>query len=163
MRGTRPLVGVSVLVFDRDGRVLLVRRGRPPARGTWHGPGGRVETGESLVAAAHREVREETGLSGVRLQGVAALVERRCEGFHYLIVDFVAAIDRSAPPVRAGDDALAAAWVASADWEAYDLPEGLLPILKRAERLWRGGRGGLRDVSGGGTDFLAELVEEVNP
>ena len=155
----QPAIGVSVLVFDREGRVLLVQRGRPPAQGTWHGPGGRLEVGESLVEAARREVREETGLTGFRLGGIVAVVERRTEGFHYLIVDFVASIDRAAPDLEPGDDARALAWVAPADWGAYDLPEGLLPILRRAYRLWQGARGGLKDFAGGGTDFIAELEE----
>src|SRR6187200_2672799 len=45
-----------------DGRLLLVRRGREPARGTWSVPGGHVEPGESDLEATAREVLEETGL-----------------------------------------------------------------------------------------------------
>jgi ADP-ribose pyrophosphatase YjhB (NUDIX family) len=57
-----PRVAVGAIVF-RDGRVLLVKRGRPPSQGQWAIPGGRVELGETLQAAAEREINEETGLT----------------------------------------------------------------------------------------------------
>ncbi|GAB4351724.1 MAG: hypothetical protein Kow0060_01170 [Methylohalobius crimeensis] len=151
-----PAVGVSALIFDRRGRVLLIRRARPPARGKWHAPGGRLEAGEALTSAVLREVREETGIEGVRLGPIAAVVERRIEGFHYLIVDFLGFVDGEGPPPRAADDALAAAWVPPEEWSDYELAEGLAPILTRARQLWRGRHGGLVDVTGQGTDFLAD-------
>ena len=56
----RPVVGVGAVVVDR-GRVLLVKRARPPLAGEWSLPGGAVEIGETLSAALQREVLEETG------------------------------------------------------------------------------------------------------
>lgn len=53
----RPLLGVSVVVWHDD-KVLLVKRGRPPRQGWWSLPGGLVEAGEELHAAALRELRE---------------------------------------------------------------------------------------------------------
>ena len=47
----------------RDGRVLIVRRARPPAHGLYTLPGGVVELGETLQQAVIREIREETGLA----------------------------------------------------------------------------------------------------
>src|ERR1700709_2449589 len=58
---TRPQLAVSAAIF-RDGKVLLVRRSRSPGKGFYSFPGGRVEFGESLHTALHREVDEETGL-----------------------------------------------------------------------------------------------------
>ena len=58
---TRPQLAVSGAIF-RDGKVLLVRRSRSPGLGFYSFPGGRVEFGESLHTALHREVDEETGL-----------------------------------------------------------------------------------------------------
>ncbi|GAB6067903.1 hypothetical protein JCM13664_12220 [Methylothermus subterraneus] len=156
-----PAVGVSVLVFDRRGRVLLVRRGRPPAEGLWHPPGGRLEAGESLLQAVHRELREETGICGVRLGPIVAVVERRLDGFHYLIVDFLGFLDHLDPPLpKAGDDALEARWIDLEEWSAYELGDGLWPILVRAQRLHRGGVGGLVNVDGRGADFVAKVWKE---
>lgn len=54
-----PAVSVAAL---RDGKVLLVKRGRSPSKGFYAFPGGRVESGESLEEAARRELLEETGV-----------------------------------------------------------------------------------------------------
>ena len=84
-----------------------------------------------------------------------AVVERRQEGFHYLIVDFLAyLIDPKQTAIHPADDASAAAWVAKADLHQYSIAEGLLPILEKARRAQRGETFGLADMSGLGTDFL---------
>lgn len=57
----QPPAAASVAII-REGRFLLVRRGRSPARGLYAFPGGRCEAGESPAEAARREVLEETGL-----------------------------------------------------------------------------------------------------
>ena len=59
--GTRPLLGVAagLLIENERGEVLLQRRGDD---GLWGLPGGAVESGENFLAAARRELREETGL-----------------------------------------------------------------------------------------------------
>ncbi len=58
-----PGVGAAVLVFDGEGRVLLVRRGSGSTRpGLWCVPAGFVDYGEDVRAAAARELQEETGL-----------------------------------------------------------------------------------------------------
>lgn len=55
-------VAAVLSVVPRGGRVLLVRRAKPPDRGRWGFPGGRIEPGETLVDAALRELAEETGV-----------------------------------------------------------------------------------------------------
>ncbi|MBX7551908.1 NUDIX hydrolase [Streptomyces sp. tea 10] len=59
----RALVASCVLVRDSGGRVLLLRYGPDePRAGTWWLPGGMLDHGEDPCAAAHREMREETGV-----------------------------------------------------------------------------------------------------
>ncbi|WP_407148051.1 NUDIX hydrolase [Bradyrhizobium sp. ORS 86] len=87
----RPQLAVSAAIF-RDGKVLLVRRARSPGKGFYSLPGGRVEFGESLHTALHREVDEETGLR-VEIVGLAGWREVLPTGpgaGHYLIMTFAA-------------------------------------------------------------------------
>jgi 8-oxo-dGTP diphosphatase len=58
MENPRHIVVVGCLVRNEGGELLLIRHRK---RG-WEIPQGRVEEGESLLAALHREVREETGV-----------------------------------------------------------------------------------------------------
>ena len=86
-----PQLAVSAVIF-RDGRILLVRRARSPAKGFYSLPGGRVEFGESLHAALHREVDEETGLT-IAIGGLAGwreVLPAASGDGHYLIMSFAA-------------------------------------------------------------------------
>ena len=60
---TPPGAALAVSVaLERDGKYLLVLRANPPAQHMYAFPGGRVDPGEALEAAALRELEEETGL-----------------------------------------------------------------------------------------------------
>jgi ADP-ribose pyrophosphatase YjhB (NUDIX family) len=61
-----PKLAVGTIIRDGQDRVVLVRRAIEPGYGKWVFPGGYVDRGEQLQAAAMREAREETGLE-VRL------------------------------------------------------------------------------------------------
>jgi ADP-ribose pyrophosphatase YjhB (NUDIX family) len=121
----QPVLAVSTLVRNR-GRVLLVKRGRPPLEGYWAFPGGRVEPGETLLAAAEREVREETGVivDGMRQIDTVEIIRRNAAGgveSHFVLLVFGAEF-KSGTPV-AGDDAADALWVPSADLPALRLTD----------------------------------------
>lgn len=64
-----PKVAVGAIVRSAGNRLVLVRRAIEPGYGKWVFPGGYVDRGESLTAAAIREAREECGLE-VRLDGL---------------------------------------------------------------------------------------------
>lgn len=126
--GVIPCAGA--LVYDDARRLLLVLRGREPARGTWSLPGGRCGSGEDPAAAAVREVREETGLDvvAVRLVGI---VDRHAPGGDvYRIEDWECAAVGGR--LAAGDDADDARWVNGA--ELVRLP--LAPLLLEALTDW---------------------------
>src|ERR1700736_3315971 len=84
---SRPQLAVSGAIF-RDGKVLLVRRARAPGKGFYSFPGGRVEFGESLHTALHREVDEETGLriEILELAGWREVLPAAGGDGHYLIM-----------------------------------------------------------------------------
>ena len=58
----RPLLG-AIAVVVHEGHVLLARRVKEPDAGLWGFPGGHVELGETALAAAARELLEETGVT----------------------------------------------------------------------------------------------------
>lgn len=129
-----PRLAVSAFVFDAEGRLLVVRRGRPPGEGLWSVPGGKVKLGESLAAAVAREVREETACEvqcGAVLDVVERIGDEATGAYHYVIVAHVATLRRACTP-RAGSDAAAAAFVAPADLADRPCTEGLRELAARA-------------------------------
>ena len=124
MSGPELCVGA---VAVRDGAILLIRRGTPPGEGLWSVPGGRVQRGETLVEAARRELREETGLDGEvgEAVGWTELIGRRR---HYVVVDFWVTVASDAVPT-AGTDAADAAWVSLDELAEWELVDGLLKFL----------------------------------
>jgi 8-oxo-dGTP diphosphatase len=115
----------GAVVIDEQRRILLVRRGREPALGSWSLPGGRIEAGESPAEAAAREVTEETGL----VVEVGALLQTVDLLSGYRVHDFTATVVGGT--LAAGDDADEVAWYDVAQLEKLELSPGLLDELRR--------------------------------
>lgn len=132
---------VATFCVPRHGRlhVLLIRRGNPPYDGQLALPGGFVEPGEDLDAAARRELAEETGvdMAWLRLEELGAYGAPDRDPRHRVVsVSFLAVL----PPevaVVAGDDAVEAGWhpvddvLADPDGLAFDHAKILTDAVRR--------------------------------
>ena len=133
----QPCVAVGAVVFN-SGRVLLVRRGQAPAMDFWAIPGGKVKLGETLQAAAEREILEETGLRIRARDPIYTFdhLEKDETGqirFHYVIVDLVG--DLIGGEIRPGDDAAEARWIAPDDMETLKIsPKSPLKAVFRPRK-----------------------------
>ena len=130
----RPIVGVGAVIVD-SGRVLLVKRGAPPLLGEWSLPGGVVEIGETLRAAAEREALEETGLV-VEAGEVLEVLDRIIPGengraqYHYVLIDFLCRV--TGGKLRVGGDAVDAAWATEEELTKFKLEKPAVQVILRA-------------------------------
>ena len=131
---SHPQLAVSAAIF-RDGKILLVRRARSPAKGFYSLPGGRVEFGETLHAALHREVDEETRLKIdiVDLAGWREVVPGAGGGGHYLIMSFAARWSFGEPVLN--DELDDFRWLNPDALGELTITAGLPDIVRSARRL----------------------------
>jgi ADP-ribose pyrophosphatase YjhB (NUDIX family) len=127
-------LAVSAAVF-RDGRVLIARRARPPARGLYTLPGGGVELGETLEQAVIREIREETGLAiePIELVGFRQAIMRDDAGRverHFVILPFAARWLGGA--IVLNEELAEAQWLDPAGLDGLQTTEGLAQIVAAA-------------------------------
>ena len=89
-------VGVRAAVFDGDGRVFLVKHSYVSG---WHLPGGGVETGETLLSALDRELREEGNIELTEPPAFHAMYfNRRVSRRDHVALYIVRAFRQIAPP-----------------------------------------------------------------
>jgi 8-oxo-dGTP diphosphatase len=131
---SHPQLAVSAAIF-RDGKILLVRRAKSPGKGFYSLPGGRVEFGESLQTALHREVDEETAL---KIEIVALAQWREVlpgtggDG-HYLIMSFAARWSSGEPVLNDEHDDFR--WLAPDALGDLRVTGGLQEVIQSALRL----------------------------
>ncbi len=133
---SHPQLAVSAAIF-RDDKILLVRRARSPAKGAYSLPGGRVEFGETLHAALHREVDEETALK-IEIIDLAAwreVVPGTGGGGHYLIMSFAARWTSGEPILN--DELDDFMWLAPDRIGDLKVTGGLQDVIRSAQRLLR--------------------------
>ena len=127
-----PLIGAGAIIVA-DGRVLLVKRGRPPLVGEWSIPGGVLELGETVREAAVREAREETCLTvePTELLGVYDRILRDDEGrilYHFVLIDFLCR--PVAGKAQAADDADEVRWFTPAEAGQLGLAEDTAEVVQ---------------------------------
>ena len=112
-----------------------MRRARSPAKGRYSLPGGRVEFGETLHAALHREVAEETTLK-IQIAGLAGwreVVPGTGGGGHYLIMSFAARWIAGEPVLNDEHDDFR--WLAPENLSDLKVTDGLQEIIEAARRV----------------------------
>lgn len=118
----RPALTVDCVIFgldDEDLKVLLIKRGNAPFLGKWAIPGGFVVPGESVDAAARRELREETGMKNVFLEQLYTFgAPDRDPREHVVSVAYYALTNLAEHNVEADTDADDAAW-----FSIHDVPK----------------------------------------
>lgn len=129
----------AVVLAQTDGNlsVLLIQRARAPYARCWALPGGFIGIEEDLEAAAQRELREETGITGLRLAQLGAWGRPGRDPRERVIsVAFYTVVPGPPPAPRAGDDALAASWfdVKALPPLAFDHAEIIEAAIARCSR-----------------------------
>lgn len=129
--------GASMAVF-KDGKVLLVRRAKPPFVGIWSLPGGMQKEGETPAQAAVREVREETGIEAANHGRLAmhhvSVVDENGAPRTAVEIEVFYGTATAGMPVAA-DDADAASWVAIDRLDNYELTSGASDLILAAAAL----------------------------
>jgi mutator protein MutT len=116
--------------------VLLIRRGNEPSKGLWSVPGGLIELGETVEEAAHREVKEETGID-IRIERLLEVAnnivrdEQDKIRFHYVLIDFLA--HPLSNSLKSQSDASEARWVRFKELSDYSLTKGAMKLMRKIQ------------------------------
>ncbi len=123
-------VGVGVII-EKDGKILLMKRAGLNGRGTWSGPGGHIDYGETLEETARRETKEEVGvnITNVRFMVVTNDVMVRSKR-HYITIWMRGDYASGKPRINSRGEVTEVGWF---EWKK--LPK---PLFKPYENLLRG-------------------------
>jgi 8-oxo-dGTP diphosphatase len=124
-----PVSGVGVVVYNKAGKILLIKRAKEPNKGRWSIPGGAIELGETINRAAEREVLEECSVK-IKIERVLDAVENMVKDdkgrikYHYVIIDLLARYISG--KLKAGTDASECGWFTPGEITIM----GITPLLR---------------------------------
>jgi len=124
------VTSVVAVIVDEAERVLLTRRAVPPFLGLWVMPGGKIDLGEPILRALHREVQEEVGIS-VNVEGLVDVFEHLTPDTDHFVILYY----RCHPVTRElrpnPSEVAEARWVPRGELAAMPMPDGARYILGR--------------------------------
>ena len=130
-----PRAAVVAVIIDEKGRLLVARRAKDPAKGSFDLPGGFTECGETAEFSLSREVLEETGISihsarylfsEPNIYPYSGMDIHTMDLFYEVVVD-------SSTPFCSNDDVASLQWIALEDVDPAQF--GLHSISRGVERL----------------------------
>ena len=131
---SRPIATVGALLYDGEGKLLIVKTHKWGHR--WGIPGGKIRRGESSLDALRREIREETGLEVGEPRFVMVQDSIDSEEFlrpeHFLLLNYVVRV--SPGDVLLNDEAQEYRWVSAAEALMLDLNRPTRTLLDEALR-----------------------------
>ena len=131
---SQPIVGVGAVIV-KEGKVLLVKRGKSPSFGEWSIPGGAVNVGESLEQALLREIKEETGLV-INIGKPIEILDKICRDekgkvkYHYIILDYAG--DYVKGKLEPSSDILDARFVSPEKLDRFGVNESTKKVIEKA-------------------------------
>ena len=168
----RPAVSGDCIIFGFDGddlNILLIERGKDPYKGRWTFPGGFLDMEETTLQCAERELREETGIEGLKLEQLGAFsgVDRDPRG-RVITVAYYALVRISETNPVAGDDAADARWSKVKDIPplAFDHDLVMRAAISRLKFLVKSGTGSIManemTFSGPELEKLRSVILSIN-
>ena len=122
-----PRVGIGVMLFNNDGKILLGKRKGSHGAGEYSFPGGHLENGENLPACAMREVIEETGIVIHEIEFQFVQNTYKYKPKHYVHIGVIAKVLHGDPVLREPDKCEGWDW-----YDLYNLPKPIFELAKIA-------------------------------
>ena len=110
----KPMVGVGVMILNDKNELLMTQRISSHGIGEWSFPGGHLEFGETIVEAARREVKEETGLDIEKIEVFSVADEMRylkTHNKHYVNIGLVAHYEGGEPKIMEPEKCTGWRWI----------------------------------------------------
>jgi 8-oxo-dGTP diphosphatase len=95
----RPRVGCGAAILDAQGRLLLVKRVKPPEADHWGVPGGKLDWGEAARTCAEREIREELGIT-IQAGRVLTVTDMVAPDYHWVAITYAVEAFQGQPVIQ---------------------------------------------------------------